>query len=110
MAQVVAGALVSLFALLTVQLATLRVYVDVFAVPGQRYDELGRRLTGWDQTWHQYGSLLWGVYALVVALLVVGMWRIVLARRPGAAAWWWALAVLAASTAFWWLSLDRFYA
>jgi hypothetical protein len=97
--------------MLSVQMSALTAYVDVFAGPGglkgQRYDELGRRYTGWAQFWHQYGSLLWGVYALVLLLVVVWMWRRILARPTGGA---WAIVpvVLGLSVVFWALNLDRF--
>jgi hypothetical protein len=109
--QIVVGTLVSLLAMLSVQMSALTAYVDVFAGPGgikaQKYDELGRRYTGWAQFWHQYGSLLWGVYALVLLLTVVWMWRAIL-TRPRQGAWGIVPVVLVLSLVFWALNLDRF--
>jgi|tagenome__1003787_1003787.scaffolds.fasta_scaffold20933962_3 hypothetical protein len=109
--QIVVGTLVSLLAMLSVQMSALTAYVDVFAGPGgisaRKYDELGRRFTGWTQFWHQYGSLLWGVYALVLLLAVVWMWRAIL-TRPTRGAWGVVPVVLVLSLVFWALNLDRF--
>jgi hypothetical protein len=109
--QVVAGVLVSLFAMLTVQMSALTAYVDVFGSPdgpGRSYDELGRRFTGVSQAWHQFGSLLWGVYAVALLIGVAWMWRLILTRPPRAA-WAFIPAALAVSAVFWLLNLDRFY-
>ncbi len=109
--QIVVGTLVSLFAMLSVQMSALTAYVDVFAGPegidSHPYAQLGRRFTGWSQFWHQYGSLLWGVYALVLLLLVVWMWRRILTRPPSSA-WRIVPLVLGLSLVFWALNLDRF--
>jgi hypothetical protein len=110
--QVVAGTLVSIAALFTAQMAALTAWVDTFGMPGdfgdQRVDALGRPLTGWQQAWHMYGPLLWGVYALV--LLVVGyrMWRTIL-TRPGRAGWGYVLLLVALTCVFWGMEQDRFH-
>jgi hypothetical protein len=108
---VVVGTLLSLAALLTVQMSALTAYVDVVAVPGgmgnQSVDRLGRPLTGWAQTWANYGSALWAVYALVVLGLVIWMWRVI-RTRPGRAVWGVVTVLVAASAVFWALNLDRF--
>lgn len=110
--QVVAGTLVSLLAMLSVQMSALTAYVDVFAGPegiGSRdTDQLGHPLSGWPQFWHQYGSLLWGVYALALLLAVVWMWRAIL-TRPTRGAWGIVPVVLMLSLVFWALNLDRFW-
>ena len=109
--QVVAGTLVSLFALLSVQMSALTAYVDVFGAPdgpGRSYDELGRRFTGISQAWHQFGSLLWAVYAIALLVGVIWMWRLILTKPPRAA-WGFIPLVLGASAVFWLLNLDRFY-
>src|ERR1700712_1819473 len=84
--EVVVGTLVTLFALLSVQMSALTAYVDTLGQPGgldsNKVDELGRPLSGWSQTWHEYRPLLWGVYALVLLVMVVWMWRLILTRPP----------------------------
>ncbi len=110
-AQVVVATLVSLGTLLTVQMAALTAWIDTYGAPGglgaERVDAIGKPLTGWQQTWHTYGPLLWGVYAL--GLLVVGylMWRTIL-TRPGRAGWRYVLLLVALCAAFWVVELDRF--
>jgi hypothetical protein len=109
--KVVAGVLVSLFAMLTVQMSALTAYVDVFGAPddpGREYDELGRRITGLSEVWYQFGPLLWAVYALALLIGVIWMWRLILSQPPRAA-WAFITVVLAGSAAFWLLNLDRFY-
>jgi hypothetical protein len=110
--QVVVGTLVSLFALLTVQLSALTAWVDVVEAPGgmgsQSVDKLGRPLDGWAQVWANYGSGLWAVYAVVLLLAVVWLWRTIL-TRPSNAAWGVVPVVIALSAVFWALNLDRFY-
>src|SRR3954447_24368463 len=82
--QVVAGTLVSLLALLTVQLSALTAWLDTFGMPGgfrrDRVDELGQPLAGWSQLWHQFGPLLWAVHAAVLLGAVFWMWRTILTR------------------------------
>jgi hypothetical protein len=109
--QVVAGVLVSMFAMLTVQMSALTAYVDVFAAPdgtGRGSDALNQPITGLSQVWHQYGSLLWGVYAFVLLVGVGWLWRIIFTRPPQAA---WAIVpvLLVGSAVFWVLNVDRFY-
>jgi hypothetical protein len=110
--EVVVGALVTLFSLLTVQMSALTAYVDTVGQPGglssNKVDELGQPLYGWSQRWHEYGPLLWGVYALALLVLVVWMWRLIMTRPPRVG---WALVpvLLAISSVFWALNLDRFY-
>jgi hypothetical protein len=109
--QVVVGGLVSLGTLLTVQMAALTAYVDVFGGPGglkaQRYDELGRPFTGFAQVWAEYGPLLWGVYALGLLVGLVLMWRTILTRPPRAG-WGYVPVLIAACAVFWVLNADRF--
>jgi hypothetical protein len=110
--QVLAGTLVSLFAMLTVQMSALTAWVDVVATPGgmgsQTVDKLGNPLEGWAQVWANYGSGLWAVYAVVLLLSVVWLWRTIL-TRPANAAWGIVPVVIALSAVFWALNLDRFY-
>jgi hypothetical protein len=109
--EVVVGAVLSLGALLTVQLSALTAWIDVFAGPGgpgaQRYDETGRPFTGWSERWHQLGPLLWAAYAVVLLGAVVWLWRVILTRPR--AAWRIVPVVVAACAVFWVLNLDRFY-
>jgi len=109
--QVVVGGLVSLGALLTVQMSALTAWVDTFGMPGglarQRVDQLGRPLSGWSQLWREFGPLLWGIYAIVLLGALFWMWRAILTRQPRAG-WGIVLLVVALSAVFWVLDLDRF--
>ena len=104
--------LISLGTLLTVQMAALTAYLDVFAGPGglkaRRYDDLGRPFTGLHQVWSQYGPLLWGVYALALLVGLALMWRTILTHPPRAG-WGWVPTLIALCAVFWALNLDRFY-
>jgi hypothetical protein len=109
--QVVVGVLVSLATLFTVQMAALTVYVDVIAVPGgmgnQTVNHLGQPLEDWAQVWANYGSVLWGVYAIGLLVGLARMWRTILTRPPRAG-WGFVPALLVACAVFWALNLDRF--
>jgi hypothetical protein len=111
--EVVVGTLLTLAALLTVQMAALTAWVDTFGSPGgfgrDQVDRLGRPLSGWSQTWQEFGPLLWAVYAVALLGVVAWLWRAILTKQPRAA--WAVVTVLVAATAvFWVFNLDRFYA
>jgi len=110
--QVVVGTLVTLFALLSAQMAGLTAYVDTFGKPGgitrDGYDTLGRPVTQWAELWQEFGPLLWGVYAFGLLFAAAYMWRLILTRPPRLG-WTMAPVLLVASFAFWALELERFY-
>jgi hypothetical protein len=109
--QVVAGALVTLVVLFTVQMSALTAWVDSYGAPGglhaERVDELGRPFTGWSQTWHTYGPLLWALYAIGLLAGLLWLWRTIL-TQPRRAVWGIVLLLVAASAVFWGFNLDRF--
>ncbi len=108
-AHVVAGTFATLCALVTAYAAGLIAYNDVIAPPngirGRQYDELGRPFTGLAEVWHEYSSLLWLVFAIVLLVAVGRTWHAVL-KEPPSAVWWHVLAVLAASAAFWVVTMN----
>lgn len=107
--QVVAGTIATICALPTAYAAGLIAYNDVIAPPngirGQQYDELGRPFTGLAEVWHEYSSLLWLVFAIVLLVAVGRTWRAVV-KEPPSAVWWHVVVVLAASAAFWVVTMN----
>jgi hypothetical protein len=108
--QVVLAALVTLWAIFTVEYAMVTGYDAAFGPSGiarQPFSQVVDPNMTWTQVWTSYGPLLWCVYGAGLLMVLAWMWHIVITKPPRAG-WKYLPFVLAVCAGFWALNMDRY--